>query len=103
MLDATRSSIPPAVHFPGKFYLKMEKCPISLIEVADGPHSTLPKERGFIWKGSSIKIHIVLRFPLFPLNYLLLEPLFCSVSFLFEGEGVGNDHFNDSRKQIPFS
>lgn len=61
----------------------------SLIEVAEDPHSTLPKAPCFIFKGSSIKVNVVLPVPLCPLNYLVLKPLFCFVLFHFCLKGRG--------------
>lgn len=50
------------VYFLRKFYLEMKTYPLSLTEVAEDPHSTLPKAPGFLVKGRSIKGNAGLRF-----------------------------------------
>lgn len=64
----------------------MEKYLICLIEVADTSHFSPLKVLScvcFILKWSSIKINVVLRILLSPLNYLVPELLFCFVLFYF--------------------
>lgn len=82
----------------------METFPISLTALAEDPHSTLPKVPRFIFKWSSLKLSVVLRVPLCPLNYLVPEPLFCFVLFHFclKGRGLEMTTSVTARNKFPF-